>query len=151
MMTAGAFCNRRTVIAKPAETLREISQRMRDEHVGSVVVVEQRTEHGVTPIGLLTDRDIVTRAVAESGRDAASTLVAEAMSPRLVDAREDEGLEDVLQRMRSFGVRRMPVVDDAEILQGIITLDDILEFLQEQVSEVGTLLARERMHEGKPH
>jgi CBS domain-containing protein len=152
MITAGAFCNRRTVTAQPMETLREISQRMRDEHVGSVVVVEQRNEGGgVTPIGLLTDRDIVTRAVADCERDAASTLVAEAMSLKSVNAREDEALDDVLKRMRSFGIRRVPVVDDADLLLGIIALDDILEFLQEQATEVGRLLARERLHETKPH
>lgn len=151
MITAGAFCNRRTVTAKPMETLREISQRMRDEHVGSVVVVEQCDGGRVTPIGLLTDRDIVTRAVADCERDAASTLVAEAMSLKSVNAREDEALDDVLKRMRSFGIRRVPVVDDDDILLGIIALDDILEFLQEQATEVGRLLARERMHETKPH
>jgi Mg/Co/Ni transporter MgtE len=49
--------------------------------------------------------------------------------------------------MRSFGIRRVPVIDRNGVLQGVVTLDDVLEFLQEQVADMSNLLSRERQRE----
>jgi Mg/Co/Ni transporter MgtE len=69
------------------------------------------------------------------------------MTQKPILAWEDEDLADVLKRMRSYGIRRIPVVDRNGVLQGIVTLDDVLEFLQEQVADMSILLSRERQQE----
>lgn len=151
MPTAGEFCNRRTVIAKRGESIIDVARRMRDEHVGSVVVIDDLPDQKVVPVGMLTDRDIVVRVLAATDRHLHSFRVADVMSEELIQAWEDDDLFDVLKRMRSFGIRRMPVVDTAGILQGIIALDDIVEYLQEELSDMSTLLSRERGHEEQAH
>jgi CBS domain-containing protein len=152
MPTAGEFCNRRVVIAKKGETILEVARRMRDEHVGSVVVVDHQAdvEANMVPVGILTDRDIVVRVLANTDRHVHSLRVGELMTQKPILVWEDEDLADALKRMRSFGIRRMPVVDRSGILQGIITLDDVLEFLQEQVADMSILLSHEKQRE-TPH
>ena len=149
MPSAGEFCNRRVVIATRREPILVAARRMHDEHVGSVVVVEE-IARGRKPIGIVTDRDIVVRYLAEpaDGRGAAeAATVDEIMTRDLVVAREREDLADVCARMRAFGIRRVPVVDDAGVLQGIIAFDDILEWASERTTDLAKLLARERENE----
>ena len=145
MPTAGELCNRTVVIARRNETVRDIAQRMLDHHVGSVVV-EDEVDGRRVPVGIVTDRDIVLAVVA-GGRDARSTPIEEVMSPDLVKAWEDDDVADALKRMRSCGIRRLPVVNDDEGLEGIIAFDDVLEFLAEQIEDLATLLSREQRRE----
>ena len=145
MTTIGELCGRTVWIASPGETVLAAAQRMRDHHVGCLVVVEER--EGVRiPIGMLTDRDIAVRVIAEEG-DPASVCVADAMTKPLVKAREPEPLEDVVSRMRAFGVRRVPVVAHDEALQGIVSLDDLLEYLADQIAALARLFPREQERE----
>jgi CBS domain-containing protein len=147
MPTAGEFCNRRTIVAKKGETILDVAHRMRDEHVGSVVVIEGLPNENAVPVGILTDRDIIVRVLAATDRHIHSFRVSDVMTEELVTARENEDLFDVLKRMRSFGVRRIPVVNRTGGLEGIIALDDIVDFLQEQISGVSTLISREKKRE----
>lgn len=148
MPTAGEFCNRRVVVAKKGESILDVARRMRDEHVGSVVVVEHQANVDSVPVGILTDRDLVVRVLANTDRHVHSFRVGELMTQKPILAWEDEDLADVLKRMRSYGIRRIPVVDRDGILRGIVTLDDVLEFLQEQAAEMSVLLSREKQNEG---
>lgn len=148
MPTAGEFCNRTTVIAKKGETLLDVAHRMREHHVGSVIVVEH-SEQGAMPVGILTDRDIVVRVLAATDRHIHAYRVSDVMTEDVVKAREDEDLLDVLKRMRAYGVRRVPVVNSTGHLQGIIALDDVVDFLQEQITDVSTLFSREATLEAK--
>jgi CBS domain-containing protein len=147
MTSAGEFCNRRVVIARRDEMLSNAARRMLDEHVGCLVVVTGGNHDKLEPIGVLTDRDIVAGVLAHPSRDFQSLAVGDVMTPEIVAAREQESLEDALERMRSFGIRRLPVVANDGSLQGIITFDDLVEFLQEQISDLASLLSRERKHE----
>ncbi len=147
MPTAGEFCNRRVVVAKKGETILDAARRMRDEHVGSLVVIDHPANVNAVPVGILTDRDIVVRVLANTDRHVHALRVGEIMTEKPILAWEDDDLADVLKRMRSYGIRRVPVVDREGILQGVITLDDILEFLQEQVAEMSVLLSREKQKE----
>jgi CBS domain-containing protein len=151
MPTAGEFCNRSTVIARKGEPILDVARRMRDEHVGSVVVVEEPSGRKVVPVGIVTDRDLVVRVLAATDRHVHTIHVSDIMSEDLVKAWDDEDLVDVVKRMRSFGIRRVPVVDREDNLQGIIALDDLVDFLQEQVSDLGTLLSHERKREEQSH
>lgn len=145
MTTIGELCGRTVWMAFPGETVLEAARRMRDQHVGCLVVVEERDGERV-PIGMLTDRDVAVRVVA-AGEDPAMTYVADAMSRDLVRAREPEPIEDVVSRMRAFGVRRVPVVDRHDALQGIVSFDDLLEHLGGQLAELARLFPREQDRE----
>src|SRR5262245_26904276 len=121
-MTVGEICTRTVTTIHPAETVVDAAQRMRDEHVGDVVVVDD----GRRPLGILTDRDIVVSAVAQSPDQLHALRVSDVMSREVVTALSHEAVEDALSRMRKLGVRRLPVVSGDGRLVGIISLTDVL-------------------------
>lgn len=145
-MTVGDICNRNVVVAPKAELIVDAAKRMRTSHVGDLVVVENRNGRHV-PVGILTDRDIVISVVAGNPDHIHYLLVGDVMSSNLVTAQEEDSIEMALKRMQEHGVRRLPIVDEAGTLVGILTLDDVLEFLTAQQSELVALVAREQRHE----
>jgi CBS domain-containing protein len=144
-MSVGEFCNREVVIADKAASLVEIAKLMRQHHVGCVVITESQAENNV-PIGIITDRDIVLEIVAPQ-LNVEAAAVGDVMSSDLLLAREVDGLWETLKRMRSRGVRRVPVINDEKVLVGILTVDDILEILANEFSELVTLMNKERRKE----
>jgi CBS domain-containing protein len=144
-MSIGELCNRNVVIVDRAESVREAARLMREYHVGDVVVVEE-TAGGKNPVGILTDRDIVIELVAE-GVDLDAISVGDAMSSELLILAENDELADTTAKMRARGVRRAPVVDNAGLLVGILTLDDILEVLAGELADLVRLTVREQHHE----
>lgn len=146
MTTAKEFCNRRVAIAKRIETLADAAARMRAQHVGSLVVVEDRD--GLRkPVGVLTDRDIVVRILAHANHHIDSMLVEDAMSRDPITAFEDEDVARVIDRMRSHGVRRIPIVDADGGLAGIITFDEIFRYMVDELQMMSNTLPRELAHE----
>jgi CBS domain-containing protein len=138
-------CNRDVAVIEADTTISEAVKLMRDQHVGDIVVVEQRGPDPV-PVGILTDRDIVIEVLAEDV-DPQSVSVGDIMSASLLTARESEELIDVIARMRAQGVRRVPVVNERGGLEGILTVDDILELLAEQVNGLAGLVKTEQRRE----
>jgi CBS domain-containing protein len=102
----------------PDQTAREAAAFMLSEDAGSIPVMQDDRL-----IGMITDRDIAIRGVAE-GRGP-ETSVRELMSSGLICAREDDDVEEVAVKMSDAQVRRMPVVDDQERLCGIVSLGDL--------------------------
>lgn len=145
-MTVGDICNRNVVVAPKTEMIVDAARRMRTSHVGDLVVVENRAGSHV-PIGIVTDRDIVVSAVAGDPDHINYLLVSDVMSSELVTAREHDGVEAALKKMEEHGVRRLPIVDEQGALVGILTLDDVLQYLTVQQSELVALVAREQKHE----
>lgn len=141
----------RVTVARPNERLLDAIRRMRDEHVGALVVVEQ-CENGRRPVGILTDRDIVVGVFAKDQSHIGMLDVGDVMTPEPVTATSDEDVGDVLRRMRSFGVRRVPVVDASGMLDGVVTLDDIMAGLSEELASAAALVMRqsEREEERRP-
>lgn len=142
-MNAGELCNRQVVIAHADLNVVEAARRMREEHVGDLVVVEPVTGPngeivGNEPVGIITDRDLVVEVLAGNIEWARSLEVSDVMTIELVTAREDEDPSSVLRKMRAHGVRRMPIVNEEGTLEGILTYDDLLEWL---VEELGGLVA----------
>ncbi len=127
------------------EPLLTAIERMREEHVGALVVVEDGDAR--KPIGMLTDRDIVVGVLAKDVSHVATLDVGDVMSTEPVTATGDEDVGDVLRRMRSFGVRRVPVVDAAGALEGLLSLDDVLVGLSDELAEAASLVSRQREHE----
>jgi CBS domain-containing protein len=145
-MTAGDICRRDVVVAPKTEMIVDAAKRMRTSHVGDLVVIENRNGRHL-PIGIVTDRDIVISVVAGDPDHINYLLVSDVMSNDLVTAREHESIEAGLKRMEEHGVRRLPVVDADGMLVGILTLDDILQYLTGQQNELVALVAREQRRE----
>jgi CBS domain-containing protein len=110
------------VVYLPSETtLAEAARTMREQDIGDVVVAD-----GQALTGLVTDRDIVVRAVAERF-DPASTTIGEIVSRELVTVRPDDSIHAAALLMRDHAVRRVLVCDDDKGLVGILSIGDLAE------------------------
>lgn len=144
-MAIGEICNREVVIVTRETPVIEAARLMRQYHVGDLVVVNEPS--GLRrPVGIVTDRDIVIEVVAMEV--APETLrVGDIMSAELATVRETEGVFETIRYMRDKGIRRLPVVDRDGWLQGIVTLDDLLVLLAEEMGEMARLIGRELKRE----
>jgi len=146
-MSAGEYCNRDVVVIDKTEAVRDDINLMRKNNVGEVVVVEIR-ENASIPLGILTDRDIVVEILAEDV-DLDAVNVGDVMSDQLVSVNEDTQLLDAIKQMRIKGIRRLPVVNESDELQGILAADDILELVVEQLTDIVGLISKETTNEIK--
>ncbi|HSM99049.1 MAG TPA: CBS domain-containing protein [Gallionella sp.] len=144
-MPVSEVCNREVVIVQRSDTISEAAQLMRRHHVGDVVVVEDRGGVRV-PVGIVTDRDLVVEIIAPE-LDPAAITVGDVMAPELAVVKEDAGVFEAVQYMRAIGVRRLPVVNDGGGLIGILTLDDMLELLADELSALAKLVKHEQKKE----
>lgn len=146
-MPIGEFCNREVIMAAPGTTVVEAAQLMRQHHVGSLVVVESLTGSH-RPVGVVTDRDLVIEVLAKEVAPETLTL-GDLLTDGVATVKADAGVFDTLRYMREHGHRRMPVVDAAGQLAGIVTLDDYLALLTEEMTELSRLTVTEQWREGK--
>ena len=132
------------VFCQPGDSLTKVAGIMKQEDVGSVPVVESVASRRL--VGIITDRDIVVNAIAE-GRSPDAATVRDAMTPNPVSCREEDDVEHALKLMKERQVRRMPIVDSAGHLTGIIAQADVATRvnkdsktgeLVEAISETGT-------------
>ncbi len=130
-MPAGDYCRRDPVTATGEESLRDVAKRMDAAGTGSIVVVDE--DH--KPIGIVTDRDLALGVVR--GRWNADTMmIAEVMHQPPVTITENSALGVALIFMRRHHLRRIPVVDDADRLVGIVALDDLLQLVSSELADV---------------
>jgi CBS domain-containing protein len=146
-MKVGEVCNRETAFVYKHERLTEAAKVMRERHVGSLVVVAGEAR-GLVPVGILTDRDIVVE-VLTAGLDYRTVSVGEIMSRELIAAREDDDVLDAFKTMRGRGIRRLPVLTRSGTLAGIVTVDDLLELVAEQVDDLVKTIASEQSREAR--
>jgi predicted transcriptional regulator len=144
-LTAGDLCTREVVFAERTLALTDAARLMRERHVGSLVVADE-TPAGRVPVGLLTDRDIVTAVVARDV-DLHLLRVEDVMSAELRGVREADSVLDALALMRRAGVRRLVVTDARGVLQGVLALDDLVVLVAEQLGAIAQALASGRPHE----
>jgi CBS domain-containing protein len=144
-MPIGEFCNREVVIVQRDDTALEAARLMRRHHVGDVLVVEERNGVNV-PVGIVTDRDLVVEVMAPE-LDQQAITVGDIMVQELATVQENAGMLETIQYMRGKGVRRMPVVNESGGLTGILTLDDLLELLSEELNELAKLVKQEQKRE----
>lgn len=132
------------VTCAPDESVTHAAQIMRQEDVGSVPVVESHSSRRL--VGILTDRDIVIKVVAE-GRGVEHATVRDAMTPNPACCREEDDANDAMRTMAERQVRRIPVVDAEGRLSGIIAQADVATRINrdsktgelvEAISEPGT-------------
>ena len=117
----------------PSASVVEAAQLMRDEHIGSLPITD-----GDALVGMITDRDITTRVVAEAA-DLARTSVGDVYSQDLVSVEPDKDLEEALGLMARHQVRRLPVVEDGRLV-GIVAQADIALALSEDEKKTGELV-----------
>lgn len=144
-MPASEICNREVDIVQRDSNVHEAAKLMRQHHVGDVVVVDERKGVPV-PVGIVTDRDQVVEIMAPGLLQMVIT-VGDIMAPKLVTVKDSTGIYEAIQYMRAEGVRRLPVVDSNGGLIGILTLDDLLELLAEEMLELSKLVKHEQKKE----
>ena len=146
-MKIGEICSRTVVVASKESSVTEVAKLMRTHHVGSVVVVDEGVG-GVRPIGIITDRDLVVEVLAQEVSVDAVALV-DVMSRGPVAAHEDDNLWDTLRMMRDKGVRRSPVVNAQGHMVGLVSVDDMLDLLAEELNDLVKLINQEQKQERK--
>jgi CBS domain-containing protein len=123
-------------IARPEETVQAAAQRMAQRDVGTLVVVDVRSR----PVGIVTDRDVVTRVVAPR-RDPAETTIEDVMTRRPTTVTAEGAADAVLTLMADGGFRRVPVVAADGTLAGVVSLDDIVRALAAELGRVSRVVA----------
>ncbi len=123
------------ITASARMTIAEAARAMKQKNVGALIVV-----NAGRPLGVLTDRDIVLDVVA-AGKDPDTVRVSEVMRRRPATLREDLGLMDAARIFAKTGVRRLPVVDKAGRISGIVALDDLMMLLGNEMGLVAGALA----------
>jgi predicted transcriptional regulator len=138
MMTVASICTRLPETTSGNDTVLAAAQRMLEQDVGTLVV----TDGDGQPEGIVNDRDIVTRCVAEELAPG-KTKVRDVMSKEVYTVHEDEAVEAALEMMADKEVRRLIVVNGAGRVAGIVALDDFLEGIVSAAEDIGRLLRRQ--------
>ncbi|MCM1129210.1 MAG: CBS domain-containing protein [Alistipes senegalensis] len=150
-MQIGHICTPNVVTCPPETTILAAAKMMRQNHVGTLIVIEEINGMRV-PQGIVTDRDIVVIVLAE-GLDPKSIKVTDIMKTELMTALATEDVFETIERMRYKGIRRIPVVDKYGALAGIVSVDDIWKCLAREVTALSDVTVRqqnrEKIHRGK--
>jgi len=126
---------RPVVVARPTDSVGSAARQLRDERVGSVVVVR-----ATRVVGILTDRDVTLRVVA-AGLDPERTPVQDVMTGDPLTLGASDTLHAAVRIMQQHGIRRVPIVDEGGQLLGIITADDLLSQLGGLLAAIGGVVA----------
>ena len=144
-MEVGKLSTTDTICCTRDETVQGAALLMRKHHVGDLVVVEEPDGERI-PVGIVTDRDIVVSVIA-LGLDPLGLQVGDIMTDDLLTASEHDDIYYTIERMRLRGIRRVPVVTDSGALTGIVSADDLLTFLAEEMEELSRISPYQQQHE----
>jgi len=126
------------VTATEETSVSELGQTMADETVGSVVIVDDEQ-----PVGIVTDRDLALRCVAEEGNTSDKTA-GNVMSENIETVERTAGFFEAVDLMSEMGIRRLPVTDDAGDLVGILTSDDLTTLLADEQQGLSKVIEAQR-------
>lgn len=110
------------VTCTPEDSIVRAAQLMKNKDIGPILVVDNG--RGGTLVGILTDRDLVLRVLADK-QDPDRTTVGDVMSKKLITCHIDDDIDLAMQAMAQYQLRRIPVVEDAMKLAGIISQADV--------------------------
>ncbi len=144
-MAVNTLCNHNVATVEKDDGIVSAAVKMRESHVGDLIVVEHRGGHRV-PIGILTDRDIVVGIVAKQA-DPKELTVGDIMSDALLTVNQDNGIEFALREMRRVGVRRAPVVGNDRELIGVLSIDDVIDHLAVELGHIAEIVRHEQREE----
>lgn len=146
-LNVGSIASRVVVVAEPRTPVVRVAQLMRENHIGAVIVIEDAAPRN-RPVGLITDRDLVIEVLAMDVNP--QTLTAgDVMTADPQTIRESDAVSDAVETMRRVGVRRLPVVDAENRLVGIVTFDDLVEVLAQELTGLAATIRREQHTEAK--
>lgn len=111
------------VYSSPTDTVADVAQLMKKEDIGPVLIVSDKA-NGKRLVGIVTDRDLAIKVVGE-GRDPKKTKVEEVMTEKIITCRMDDDVQNAMKAMAQYQLRRIPVVDNAGMLVGIISQADV--------------------------
>jgi CBS domain-containing protein len=139
------ICTVEAVCCKPNTTVLAVARLMRQRHVGDVIVVDD-PQSDQTPIGVVTDRDIVVEVLGKE-LDPSKVTVREIMRTPVVVAGTSEDASQAVERMKLHGVRRIPIMDENLKLAGIVCLDDLLGRLASDAAALAEIVSHEQDRE----
>lgn len=142
-MLVSDLCSKSLICVEKGASLQYAAQLMKKHHVGSVVVVEPNGKS--TPVGMLTDRDIVLGIVAENLP--MDTKLQDVMSTDIVKVPKGKDVAEVINQMENKGVRRMIVVDEAGNACGLVSFDDILQLVARELVGLSRIVERQLENE----
>lgn len=140
-MTIRDICEKNVLTVSKETSITEAAKLMKKHNVGNVVVVENKVIKNI-PIGILTDRDIVLKIVADE-ENANAISVGDTITRELLVLKGHQGINEALEMMCAKGVRRAPIVDDNNHVIGIISADDLLILMAEEFSTLSRLVHKQ--------
>ncbi len=136
------------ICCEPDAPIAEVAALMRRHHVGDVVVVDNQKQDQRLPLGIITDRDILIETISLD-IEARLFTVSDLMTSPVTTIHEDASLAEALAIMRGKRVRRLPVVNRAGGLFGVVTSDDLLNVLAAELSVIAGLVTEQTIAEGR--
>lgn len=137
-MGIGQICNQKVSMVSAEASILEVASIMKRNNVGSVVVVADLTEEK-DPVGVITDRDIVVKVLAEN-LDISDIKVEQVMTKHPLILSSKEGIRKAIELMREYSVRRAPIKNESNKIVGIITLDDLLIMISNELGDLARLI-----------
>lgn len=135
------ICTCDVVTMTTGATVVEAASAMREKHAGTVIVVASSERGPLRPVGIVTDRDLALSVVAQGAERTAQLTIGDVMQRRdLVTIGENEHVSTALERMWHAAVRRLPVVDNTGGIVGVLSVDDVLVTLADELNAVARLL-----------
>jgi predicted transcriptional regulator len=119
-------------------TAMDAAKYMTDMNVGSVIITDEKDK----PVGIVTDRDIVTKVIANE-KEANLVRLKEIMNSPVIAINIEKDIIDATRLMAEYWIRRLPVVDKTGKIVGVLSLDDILIFLGQEIQNIANALKRE--------
>lgn len=140
-MNVGDICSKNVVYVLQQDSVLDVARIMREQHVGSVVVVDN-TNGEIRPQGMITDRDLVLEVLA-ANIDPSVLKAEDILTCELICVTETHDVSEALKYLRYYGVKRAPVVNVNGLLVGLFSIEDSLGTLSEEFSEIVKLLSNE--------
>ncbi len=145
-MRVDELCTQNVITIEAAASIVEAAKQMREHHVGDVIVLPEPGDR--RPIGVLTDRDITVELVAKD-LPLSGVSVGDVMSRDIVTVRAQDDLADALEIMATNAIRRIPVTDEDNEIVGILSIDDVIGVLADELKKVSSLCRRQPGQEGR--
>ena len=137
-MSVARICMREVDLADAQESAQAAAKRMLKRNVGTLIIVDEDNK----PVGIVTDRDLMARVVAK-GKDPGKVKVEAVMTHPLTVVDENTPIEDALALMSNKALRRLPIVDEQGKLAGVVSSDDFVGLLSEEISLIGHMMDKQ--------
>lgn len=142
-MRIADICSSRVEYINLNASARDAAGKMCESRVNTLVVL---AHNGATPVGILTDRDLVLKVLAK-GASAEAVSVADVMTRDVGTCKGSHELFDAVQIMHRYGVRRLPVLNEDGAMIGLVSADDVYSALAAHMRELSQAMLREQLHE----